>query len=236
MSKHRFGRLEIEMIRRGVAWRHARRAALELECHHQELVAQALGRGESPEQAERSAREALGSDSVIVEGYANQQELQARRYGWRAGCVLAPLLGAAAVSVAAMLSLLAIVSDLRPELRHIRVPAPLTHGIDFAVGAFLLWVIPIAVAIGFGILANRQRVGFRWQLAGIVLLCAVAALVQVRFVITGGPSPGYAGAGIGLSTANVPHEVLRTLALAALTLIPAGWLRSRAMPRRIALE
>lgn len=72
MSKHRFRLLEIEMIRRGEALRHARRAALELECHHRELVEQALGRGETPEQAQWSADEVLGGDAVLIERYASQ--------------------------------------------------------------------------------------------------------------------------------------------------------------------
>jgi hypothetical protein len=88
MSKHRFRSLEIAMIRRGVAHRHARRAACELECHHRDLVEQALGRGETAEQAERAAREALGTDAMIIEQYANQVELRSRVHQWRAGFVL----------------------------------------------------------------------------------------------------------------------------------------------------
>lgn len=236
MSKHRFGLLEVEMIRRGVALRHARRAALELECHHRELVEQALGRGESSEQAERSAHEALGTDALIVERYASQKELQSWAYRWHVIYVLAPLVGFAAASVVVMLSLLAVTNTFRPELRHTRLPAALTHGVDFAVSAFFLWVIPVAVAIGFGVLANRQRIAFRWQLAGIVLLCVVAALVNVEFVVTGGPLAGHANAGIGFSTAHLLRELLRTLAMAALTLIPAVWLRSRAMSRWATLQ
>lgn len=235
MSKHRFRLLEIQMIRRGVALRHARRAALELECHYRELAEQALARGESPEQAERSAQEALGADAVLIERYAAQLELQSWTYRWRAGYVLAPLLGFAAVFTLVMLVLVVGVSHL-PGLHHSRIPRFLTHDMNIWVSTMLLWVMPVAVAMGFGALAGRRHIAFRWLSAGIVVLCICAALMNVRFVVTGGSPAGVASAGIGFSTANAPQELLRLAAMMALTLVPAAWLRYRAMSRQAALE
>lgn len=235
MSNHRFRLLRIEMIRRGVALRHARRAALELECHHRELTEQAIARGETADQAQRSANDALGSDALLLERYAHHQELQSWAYKWRAGYVLAPLLGFATVFTAAMLALIAVSSHLQAALHHIRIPAPFTHGIDWLASVLLLWLTPMAVAIGFGALAGRQHIAFRWLSAGIVVLCLFAAQMNVRFVLTGGSPAGVIGAGIGFSIANLPHELLRVLAMAAVALIPAAWLRYRMMSR-IALE
>ena len=158
MTKHRFLLLEVEMVRRGVALRHARRAALELECHHRELADQALARGETPEQAERSAHEALGSDTLLIDRY------------------------------------------------------------------------------GFGALANRQRIEFRWPLAGIVLLCVAAAVVNVSFVVTGGPHPGFARAGMSLDLARLPRQLVHAACTAALALAPLSWLRYRASRRRFARD
>jgi hypothetical protein len=232
MNEHRFLLLESEMIRRGVALRHARRAALELECHHRELIDQALARGETAEQAAQSADEALGSDALLIDRYAHQRELRSFAQGWRAGYVLAPLLGFVGVSVATMLSLLAIVTHLPVALHRIHVPGILTHSIDFTVSTLFLWVLPVAVAIGFGALANRQRIEFRWPLAGIVLLCVAAALVNVSFVVTGGSQPGFARAGISLDLASMPGQLLHAACTAALALAPLSWLRYRALWRR----
>ena len=236
MSKYRFRSLEIEMIRRGVAVRHARRAACELECHHRDLVEQALGRGETAEQAERGAREALGTDAMIIERYANQVELRSRAHRWRAGYVLAPLLGFAGVFVATVLALITLSRHLEALVRHARVPAGLTRDMDVFVGVLMLWVLPTVVAAAFGALAGRQHIAFRWLMAGIVVLCIVTASMNVTFVLTGGARPGFMSAGIGLNSRNVPYELLRALAMTALALIPAGWLRYWMMSRHGALE
>jgi hypothetical protein len=155
MNDERFRLLEIEMIRRGVALRHARRAALELECHHRDLMQQAIAAGETAGEARRSADDALGSDAILIERYAHEQELQSWMYRWRAGYVLAPLPGFAAAFVAAVLALIAISGHLPAALHHSRIPAPFTQGMDWLANALLLWLIPIAVAIGFGALAGR---------------------------------------------------------------------------------
>lgn len=227
MSKQRFLLLEIEMIRRGVALRHARRAALELESHHRELTDQALIRGETPEQAQRSAHEALGSDALLIERYTHQRELRSMAHSCRVGYVLAPLLGFVGASVAAVLSLVIVVTHLPVALDHVHVPGLLTSGIDFMMSIFLVWVLPVAVAIGFGALANRQQIAFRWPLAGIVLLCVFTALMNVSFVLTGGPHPGFAKAGLTFDLASLPGQLFHAACTAALALVPLIWLRHR---------
>lgn len=236
MSEHRFRLLEIELLRRGVAPCHVRRAVIELQCHHLDLIDQALARGDAPEQAESSADRALGSDAVLIERYARQKELQSRAEDWGAGYLLAPLLGFACVFTAVMVALIALLSHFAPQLHHIRVPAALGHDMGILVRALFLWVMPVAVAMGFGVLAGRQHIALRWLSAGIVLLSIVAAQMNVRFVLTGGSPAGLMNAGIGFSTANLPHELLHALTMAALALVPAAWLRHRAMARGIALH
>lgn len=235
MSKCRFRLLEIEMVRRGVSPRHARRAALELESHCRDLAEQALAGGETPERAERSAHEALGSDAVLVDRYAQQRELRSWAHRWRAGYVLAPLLAFVTVFAVEIVALIAI-SDRSVVLHHIRLPSALTHDIDVLMSVLLLWVAPAAVALAFGALAGRQHIEFRWLSAGIVVLSVFAALVNVRFVLTGGSPAGLIGAGIGFSVGNLPVELLHVFALMALTLIPAGWMRYRAISRQAVME
>lgn len=236
MTHDRFRLLEMELVRRGVAPRHVRRAVLELKCHHLDLIDQALARGATPEQAELRADEALGSDALFIEGYSRQRELLSRAPDWGAGYVFAPLLGFAGAFVAVMVALIAVVSHFSPELHHMRVPAGLSHDLAIIFRALCLWVIPIAVAMVFGVLAGRHHVAFRWLSAGIVVLSLVVAQMNVQFVLTGGSPAGLVNAGIGFSTGNVPHEILRALTMAALALIPAAWLRHWVMSKEIALE
>lgn len=237
MSKHRFRLLEIEMIRRGVAVRHARRAAVELECHHQELVEQALGRGDSPEQAERSAHDTLGSDPLLIERYASQRELRSWAYRWRAGYLLAPLLGFAGAFAGAMLVVMAIATPLIAALQRAGNPGALSHPVNIVLSTILLWLIPAAVAIGFGALAGRQHIALRWLSAGIIVLGICAAQMNVQLTLAGGSQHGSLSAGIGFSTTQLPRELLHVLALVVLTLIPAAWLRHRMMSSgRAALE
>jgi hypothetical protein len=236
MTHDRFRLLEMELIRRGVAPRHVRRAVLELKCHHLDLIDRALARGATPEQAESSADEALGCDAIVIDRYVRQRELQCRPQDWGAGYVLAPLLGFAGVFLAVMVALIAVVTHFSPELHHMKVPAGLSHDMGILVRALFLWVIPVTVAMVFGVLAGRQHIALRWLSAGIVILSVVAAQMNVQFVLTGGSPAGLVDAGIGFSTANLPHELLHALTVAALALIPAAWLRHRAMLKEIALE
>jgi len=236
MSERRFRLLETEMIRRGVALRHARRAALELEGHYRELVDQALARDETPEQAQQSAHEALGSDAVLIDRYTREKELRSWAYPWRAVYLLAPLLGFACLFVAMMAALIAASGRLSTELHHVSDPRALVHDVNLALTVLLLWVMPAVIAMGVGALAGRQHIALRWLSAGIVVLSIITAQMNVRFAITSGSPHGLVGAGIGLSTGHLPYELLHVLALVALTLIPAAWLRRRVMSRWLALE
>jgi hypothetical protein len=236
MNEHRFRSLEIAMIRRGVAPRHARRARIELACHHRELLMQAIARGEDPDQAEQVAHRALGSDALLMERYACQKELRSRAYRWRAAYVLVPLLAFAALSAASMMSLLAVLAHWSGQLHRMSVSSSITHGVDRIAGFFFLWLIPLAAALGSGALANRQRIALRWPLAGILLLSVIVALMNVQLVVTGGPSPGYANAGIGFTPGALPRDLLRAAAMSALALAPVGWLRYRQSSRQLSLE
>lgn len=231
----RFALLGIEMVRRGVALRHARRAALELDSHHRDLIGQALARGDSLEEAKRSAHLALGTDALLIERYLRQKELRGWAYRWRAVFLIAPLLAFMAMVAAEMGSLVLIVSHLPAHLRHMRVPGVITHGMNDLVCLSCLWVIPVAVAIVFGAVANRHRIAFRWPFAGIVLLALFASLTNVSFIITGGSPSGVASAGLGVSASSLPGQTLHALATAALALIPVGWLRYRISTRSLSL-
>jgi hypothetical protein len=232
MSEKRFRNLQVAMLRRGVALRHARRAVLELQCHHDELIEQALARGSPPEQARRCADAALGSDALIVERYAQQRELQSRIYRWRAGFLLAPVFGFAIVFAAVFSIMVGLLHLGEPELHQLRISPAMSHDLGIWLQVVLLWMTPVALAMAFGALAGRQHIAFRWLCAGVLVLALVAAQTNVRFVLTGGSPAGLVGAGIGFSTGDLPHELARMLLFAVLALVPAAWLRQRALSPR----
>ena len=236
MSERRFRDLEEALICRGVAARHARRAVIEMESHHRELVKEALERGATPEDAGRSAHEVIGADLTLIERFACRKELRSWSSRWPLGYVLAPLVTSVGLSIAVMLGLLGIANRLAGYLHHVRIPVNVSGAINFAVVVLFLWVLPIAVALGFGIIAWRRRVALFWPVAGIVSLCFVAALLNVQFILTGGPHPGLAGAGIGLQLKALPYDLGRALGKAALPLIVLGWLRCQPSFRRLLLD
>lgn len=222
MAEARYRHLWETLIRRGLAVRYATRAALELESHFRQQFEELIARGESQNDAEAQAGKALGTDRDLVERYANQTELQAWSHRWpRLGFILIPLLSFTALSIADMVVLICIAKLMAGYLHHVHVPIQVTHGIDAAVQVVFLWMFPIWVSGAFAVIAHRQRVALRFPVVGIVLLCSVVAFVNLQFVITGGPSPGFAGAGMGVSSTTFSHQVLHALITTAIVLIPA---------------
>lgn len=236
MSEHRFGNLQEALIRRGVAVRFARRAMLEIEAHHRDLLEAALCRGESPEQARRSADAAIGTDSTLIERFASRKELRSWSYRWPAGYGLAPILCFAGLGFGLMYALWRTLHAIWPHSADAKVSAAVATHINFAMSAVFLWLLPISLGMGFALLAYRRRICLRWPIAGILLLCAVAALVNVGFGVRGGPHPLFLEAGIGFAAKTLPEELARALSKAALALIPLAWLKFCAESRRPSLS
>lgn len=236
MIERRFRDLEGALICRGVAVRHARRAVIEMQSHHRELVEEALERGAKLEDARRSAHEVIGTDLTLIERFVCRKELRTWSSRWPMGYALAPLVTFACLSVAVMLGLLGIANRLGAYLHHVRIPINVSGDINFAVVLLFLWVLPVAVALSFGIAAWRQHIALFWPVAGISALCFVAALLNVQFILTGGPHPGFAGAGIGLQLKALPYDLGRALGKAGLPLIVLGWLKCQPSSKRLLLE
>jgi membrane protein implicated in regulation of membrane protease activity len=90
-----------------------------------------------------------------------------------------------------------------------------------------------AIAGLFGVLAYRQRIGLRWPVTGIVVLCGFVALLNVDLIITGGASAGQATAGIGVSAGSLPLQTAHAAATSVLVLLPL-WLAFRRLRRQAA--
>ena len=227
MSEHRFRNLGEALVRRGVALRYARRAEIELEAHHRDLVEEALVRGELAEEAGRGAGAAIGTDDTLVERFASRKELQSWSHRFPVAYGLAPILCFSCLGVALMAATGAVMHAMWPHPHDAQISAALARDINVALISLFLWILPISLAMGFGLLAYRRRVSLRWPVVGILLLCTVVALVNVGFGVGGGPKPLFLQAGIGFGTKMLPQEIARALSKAIPALIPFAWLKYR---------
>lgn len=227
MSEQRFRNLGEMLVRRGVALRYARRAEFEIEAHHRELMEEALARGESAEAARRSADASIGTDDALIERFAARKELQSWSHRFPAAYGIAPILCFGCLGVALIAALGAAGDAIWPDPRAAQISAALVTDINVALVSVFLWILPISLAMGFGLLAYRQRISLRWPIIGIALLCSVAALVNVGFGVGGGPKPAFLEAGIGFGTKVLPQELVRALGKAIPALLPLAWMKYR---------
>lgn len=227
MSEHRFRNLGEALLRRGVALRYAHRAEIEIEAHHRDLVEEALARGESAEEARRGADAAIGTDDTLVERFASRKELQSWSHRFPVAYGLAPILCFSCLGVALMAATGAAMHAIWPHPHDAQISASLARHINVALISLFLWILPISLAMGFGLLAHRRGVSLRWPVAGILLLCTAVALVNVGFGVGGGPKPLFLQAGIGFGTKMLPQEIARALSKAIPALIPLAWLKYR---------
>lgn len=227
MSNHRFRNLGETLLRQGVALRYARRAEIEIAAHHRDLLEQALACGASAEEAQRAADAAIGSDDTLVERFASRKELQSWSHRFPAAYGAAPMVCFVGLGIAVMGAMAAAMHILWPPPYDARVSASLAAHITIAMVVLVLWILPISLAMGFGLLAYRQRMSLRWPIIGILLLCAVVALVNVGFHVRSGPEPLLLEAGIGFGTKRIPQELARALSKAIPALIPLLWMKYR---------
>ncbi|MGH8149264.1 MAG: hypothetical protein ACRETB_04690 [Steroidobacteraceae bacterium] len=207
--------------------RYAKRAVLEIEAHHRDLLEEARARGESAEEARRGADAAIGTEDTLIERFASRKELRSWSHRWPVGYGLAPLVCFGGSGVALMCAVWAAMYAAWPHPQNVEVSASLAADINVALVALFLWILPISVAMAFGVVAYRQRISLRWPVVGILLLCTAAALVNVGFGVRGGPKPLFLDAGIGFGTKMLPQELARALSKAIPALIPLAWMKYR---------
>lgn len=225
MADRPFADLKEALLRGGIALRHVRRAVMELEDHWNTLVADELRRGSSEQDARIQARRIMGSDTLLIDRYLARTELRA--WACRLPALwftLMPLLSYVAVSLVTMTFMILTVQLMSDYLKKTIIPGGISHFIAGSVHLVFLWIYPSLIAAGFAVLAHRRRIARPWPIVGIVVLSGIASLVNVDFVLTGGPKPGSAGAGIGFSTRNLLLPMTRsvTIALVAIALTRLG--------------
>ena len=227
----RFAVLRESLLQAGIAPRTVRRAILEIGEHFDLLVRDAISRGVPDPEARAAAHGLIGGNEVLLERYAARPELRAWCHRWpMAYFTTLPIVSYLAASAAVMGVFLLVMQAMSARLHHMRVSPAVSHGIEITAHLMFLWFLPSMVGTAFAVLARRHRIAIRWPLAGIVLLGAFASMANVEVVITGGPQPGYAGAGLGLSTESILDYLLRTVAVTAFACI-ATWLAARRLER-----
>jgi hypothetical protein len=231
MAEPRFQTLRERLRAVGISKRNARRAAAEIEDHFMQLVGEAEARGESEPDARRHAHEVLGSDQILIKHYASRPELLAWSSRWPALWFTAVPLGCYLALSAAVMTLLVLVLDqMHGYLLAVSVAPRLSHFIDLAAGLLFLGLFPASTAAAFGVWAKRRRMPLRWPLIGVAAVSIFASLINVDVMVTGGASPGYAGAGIGFSMNSLLAPISRALAVGALGSAPI-WVGIRGRKR-----
>lgn len=231
MADPRFDELRESLLEAGVAERKVRRAVMEIESHFQQLIEEECERGASASDARIKAHVLLGTNEVLVRSYAARPELCTWARRWPAiWFMVLPLIAYIGICAATLLAGFAIANHLAPYLHQVHIAPKVTHAVDLAARIVFLWLFPLVVAAAFGVFAYRRRVSLRWPFSGIALISALASLVNVGVRITGGPTPGEVGAGIGLSPESLPGQLIRAVVLASLAMVPL-WLAMRRQQR-----
>jgi hypothetical protein len=231
MVDQRFRELREGLLRAGVATRKIRRAVLEIESHFQQLVDEEVARGTADHYARSEAHRLLGSNQTLVQHYAAQPAFRAWSRRWPAiWFTLVALAAYVALSISSLAILHTVAEHMRDYLRHVHIAPQVTYRIDLAARIVFLWLFPWFVAIAFAVLAYRRRVALHWPIVGIVVVSILASLINVTVILTGGPTPGEYGAGIGFSTQSLPGQMTRAAIIASLVSVPL-WLAMRRLER-----
>jgi hypothetical protein len=135
-----------------------------------------------------------------------------------------------ALSISSLAILHTVAERMSDYLRHVYIAPQVTYRVDLVARIVFLWLFPWFVAIAFAVLAYRRRVALHWPIAGIVAVSILASLVNVTVTLTGGPTPGEYGAGIGFSTQSLPGQMTRAVIIASLVSVPL-WLAMRRLQR-----
>jgi hypothetical protein len=231
MVDQRFSELREGLLRAGVAKRKIRRAVSEIEGHFQQLVDEEVARGTPDYYARSEAHRVLGPNQTLVQHYAARPELRAWSRRWPAiWFTLVALAAYLALSISSLVILHTVVEHIGDYLRHVYIAPQVTYRIDLVARIVFLWVFPWFVASAFAVLAYRRRVALHWPIVGIVAVSILASLTNVTVTLTGGPTPGEYGAGIGFSGQSLPGQMTRAVIIASLVSMPL-WLAMRRVRR-----
>jgi hypothetical protein len=215
-----FENVREQLLRAGIAPRHASRYVTELREHLADLAAQQRATGLDSRQAEERALALLGSDTQLAQAMIDKGAPRslAARAPWSVFGVLPVVLLMAVIWVTSK-SMMHVLWPLR-GLSPSELPTGYL-GLITTISFFTNYLLGPLLAAGCIAVALRQRVLSRWVWVGLVLIALVSGLVGFHMYSI--PSAdGARGATLMLfSVAGVVHEhgtadLASTLAVAAL--------------------
>jgi hypothetical protein len=177
--------LRERLLRAGVAPRHVRRYLRELTEHLADLTAEERAAGHAGADAENAAVARLGSIDELAEAMIRQPQ-------FRSWASRAPWLTFGAGSLAALGSAYLIACSLLWCGWKLFLPAaetPFGHGLSamhvfaklyFVADKSWYYGAPIAIGLGFAIVAIRQRLRSAWPVIGLVLEAIMAASARIH--------------------------------------------------------
>lgn len=230
MRSARFASVGEQLLRAGVAPRHARRAVFELTGHFDDLVDEFQNKGIARGEAEAEAVARLNPDALVAAAIA-RPELHSWVRRWPlASCTVFPLAMymAFVVGSIALLVCAVTVSD-----QNLGVKLASSHELQ-QFAAFCLsgvaWAIPVFAAGTFCSLMLARRTPVAWTLIGATLVSVLGATLNAGLLFPLNDRPGLQ-AGFGFSTEAMSLPALRAGLTLAIVLPIYFWRRAVSLGR-----
>lgn len=222
----RFENVREQLLRAGVAPRHAKRYLRELNDHFDDLVREHTETGMDRQAAEVAARQRLGTDASLIAAVTGRPELRSliARHPWAAfgfSPVLALVAGVTAAALIERVLIGSVVSfSVSTTTTSVIHPAWLKASIA-VTNAAVNYALPLAIAGLVGVLGTRRRVSHRFILLGVVLASVVGAGHQI--FVRWSDVLGHSELGVGfIGPGYTKTEVLLSAIRAAVNLAVCG--------------
>ncbi len=204
MRQLRFKELKEQLLRGGIAPKHASRYVRELEDHLGDLVREEIQNGMDIPTAERSAHKRLGDNAALSRAILSQSELKsiAARYPWLIFGIVPPLalIAIVASSLAIEAGVIALAGS--SSTGGSAMPSWGRLGISIWHG-LLMYVVPFIIAAVIGILGIRQRMPFAWLLLGTCIVLVLGSFLTINVVWSDLPGQSSLSVGLGLSAGEI---------------------------------
>jgi hypothetical protein len=217
------------LIRGGISPRRARRVLLELKEHRADVVAERIGLGDTPADAQAAADARLGGDDTWVAQMLARPELQswARHHPGAAFAVMPPM-AFCLMFVASILAWIGVFQLLKGNFGALTSGVSILRWAADIASLYMLWIAPIITGGMVGVLAARSRVPPLWPCVGIALTSIVGALTNFSVDLPPGAVKSLMSAGIGIGLDHALVALLRAACCSILVILPyLGWYRSQ---------
>ena len=206
-----------QLLRAGIAPRHAARYVVELREHLVDLTARERSAGLDAKTAAERARAVLGTDAQLAQAMIDKTP--------RSLCTRAPWAVFALLPVAALIAVVLAIDD---AMFHVLTPAHLTWpggvpntytGLIAMVSFVANYLVGPAIAAGCIALALRQRLSSAWMWIGLAGVALFSGLLGFHMNVM--PPQGSLPGGAVVSFSAIPGVVVNGRASADLAMVAA---------------